>query len=236
MVLEQGQIVIGVTRIFYGSANGVVKILNDADVAEIAASVQTITWNRYSAVPVYHWGKYDISTTITYLNELEQISGYESVKNLPTTGYLDRYAYFFNSYTINTSNGTITLSGKIEGKYAGGTSVVVENCYTDSLENTDLARDTATSNQLVKINQYSVLNSRGTISGIYKVASTTSQNRGSYVGDVTSENYSAYPDNGISNTYWYLRGNTTYRQGTYVDQVQSRVDSAYPANGYQDGY
>ena len=222
---------------FYGSGNGVVKILNSADVAEIADAVQTITWNKYSAIPIYHWGKYDISTTITYRNELEEISGYERVENLPTAGYLSRFAYFFNSYVINTNNGTITFTGKVEAFHmTDGSGRDAVNCYTDSLENTSLPRDTAAGNQLIKVSRYSVINSRGSISGTYRVASTTTQNRGSYVGEVTSESSEAYPTNGILESNWYTKGNTTYRQGSYVGQVQSRVDTAYPTNGYQDGY
>lgn len=222
---------------FYGSGNGVVKILNAADMAEIADAVQTVTWNRYTAVPIYHWGKYNIVTTTTYRNELEEISGYESVENLPTTGYISRFAYFFNSYVINTNNGTITFTGKVEAFRKGDGSIKdAVNCYTDSLENTHLPRDTAVGNQLIEVSRYSMLNSRGSISGTYRVASTTTQSCGSYIGDVTSENNSAYPENGILSSNWYIRGNTTYRQGTYVDQVQSRVGTAYPTNGYQDGY
>ena len=100
----------------------------------------------------------------------------------------------------------------------------------------NLSRDTAVGNQLIKVSNYSVLNSKGSISGKYKVASTITQSCGSYIGDVTSDNNSEYPDNGVFGSAWYVRGNITYRQGTYVDQVQSRVNTAYPVNGYQDGY
>ena len=230
---------IGYTRMFYGSGSGVVTILNAADVADIATAEQTITWNRYNAVSVYHWGKYTISTTTSYRNELEKIAEGETIRNLPTAevGYMTYYAYFFNSYTINTSNGTITLTGRVEA-YENNYGHIQDanNCYIDSLENTHMARDTVTSNQVIKIASYSVLNSRGRSDGTYKVASTTTQGRGSYVGDVTSETNTAYPDNGISGSNWYVRANTTYRQGTYIDQVTSRVETAYPTNGYQDGY
>lgn len=236
--LEPGQIVIGYTRMFYGSGSGVVTILNAADVADIATAEQTITWNRYNAVSVYHWGKYTISTTTSYRNELEQIAQGETIRGLPTAGdIMNKHAYFFNSYTINTSNGTITLTGRVESyEDYYGSAQDARNCYIDSLENTHMARDTVTSNQVIKIARYSVANSKGRSDGTYKVASTTTQGRGSYVGDVTSETNTAYPDNGISGSNWYVRGNTTYRQGTYVDQVTSRVETAYPTNGYQDGY
>ena len=231
---------IGYTRMFYGSGSGVITILNAADVADIATAEQTITWNRYTAVPVYHWGKYNITNIISYRNELEKIAEGESIRNLITaeTGYMYYTAYFFNSYTINTSNGTITLSGRVEAYYDShyGHAQNAQNCYIDSLENTNQARDTATVNQIIKINSYSVLNSRGNSEGTYKVASTTSQSCGTYIGDVTSETYTTFPDNGISGSNWYIRVNTTYRQGSYIDQVQSRVESAYPVNGYQDGY
>lgn len=163
---------------FYGSGSGVVTILNAADVADIATAEQTITWNRYNAVSVYHWGKYTISTTTSYRNELEEISGSESIRNLPTAevGYMTYYAYFFNSYTINTSNGTITLTGRVEA-YENNYGHIQDanNCYIDSLENTHMARDTVTSNQVIKIASYSVLNSRGRSDGTYKVASTTTR-------------------------------------------------------------
>ena len=143
------------------------------------------------------------------------------------------YVHFFNSYTIDTTNGTFTLSGP---KEIGMVDVATSVGYTDSTENTALTRDTATSNQLVIMDSYFGLTNRGYTQGTYKVASTTTQSCGSYIGDVTSENNSAYPENGILSSNWYIRGNTTYRQGTYVDQVQSRVNTAYPVNGYQDGY
>lgn len=70
---------------FYGSGNGVVKILNASDMAEIADAVQTVTWNRYTANPVYHWNRYSINTS--YTDQLEVTSRVDTA--YPANGYQD---------------------------------------------------------------------------------------------------------------------------------------------------
>lgn len=238
MVLEQGQIVIGVTRIFYGSANGVVKILNDADVAEIADSVQTITWNRYTAVPVYHWGKYTISLQYDGTLELVQTIGTTTVSyysySVGSQGF--RQCFAFSSYSVNTTNGQITTTGSLTASYLlpSGPEKSIGTCYYIYPNNCNTSRDSESGSQMYKA---SSLTSAGRASGVELYKAKQVQVQGSYQGEVTSTSSSAYPNNGVSGSNWYVKTSTvTYQRGTYVDQVQSRVDSAYPANGYQDGY
>ena len=38
-----------------------------------------------------------------------------------------------------------------------------------------------------------------------KVANGITKSKGTYIEDVTSDNSSAYPSNGVSGSYWYVR-------------------------------
>lgn len=223
---------------FYGSGNGVVKILNASDMAEIADAVQTVTWNRYNAVAVYHWNRYSVNEG--YVNQLEQVGQVvdEMVISCRSEGLFEYYAYGYTSYDINTETGTITLSNRQQSygtaNALGGTDNQIYNVYFTDPETTDDNSSTKSGSTVYRASTLSAR--RGKATSVIQYKAKYEQSRGSAQGEVTSENSSQYPNNGISGSYWYVKGNTTYRQGTYIDQVTSRVETAYPTNGYQDGY
>lgn len=59
--------------------------MNAKDVADIATAEQTITRNRYTANPVYHWNRYSINTS--YTDQLEVTSRVDTA--YPANGYQD---------------------------------------------------------------------------------------------------------------------------------------------------
>ena len=95
--------------------------MNAKDVADIATAEQTITCNRYTATPVYHWNQYSINTY--YTGQLEQIAdvGTMTLTVRTTTatasGMRHTYAYGFSGYQVSTSTGVITLSSQIIASY-----------------------------------------------------------------------------------------------------------------------
>lgn len=229
---------IGVTRLFYGSASGVIKVLNAADVAEIADAVQTITWNRYSATAIYHWNKYSISLiydgTLRLVNSIgtATVSYYDY--SIGSSGF--RNCFAFSSYSINAVNGQITASGKLTAQYLypSGPERSIGNCYYISPSTCNTSKDSETGSQIYHATS---LTSNGRASGVNLYRANQVQVKGSYVGETTSTSSSAYPTDGVSGSNWYVKSSTvTYQKGTFIDTVTSRVDTAYPANGYQDGY
>ena len=78
----------------------------------------------------------------------------------------------------------------------------------------------------------------GTYPTMIEVGEKTTQ--GSLVGNVYSTSSSAYPTDGISGNYWYVRysaGDTTeYSKGTANGSVTSSNSSAYPSNGKSGNY
>ena len=66
------------------------------------------------------------------------------------------------------------------------------------------------------------------------------QEQGSLVGNVYSTSSSAYPNNGISGSYWYVRytagDRTTYSKGSANGSVTSTDQSAYPQDGRSGSY
>ena len=78
----------------------------------------------------------------------------------------------------------------------------------------------------------------GTYPTMIEVGEKTTQ--GSLVGNVYSTSSSAYPSDGISGSYWYVRyssGDTTeYSKGSAAGSVTSTNSSAYPSNGKSGSY
>lgn len=74
----------------------------------------------------------------------------------------------------------------------------------------------------------------------YQKLYKTVNSKGTLVGEVSSTNQSAYPQNGASGRYWYeyLRseGTTTTVKGDYIKNVTSTNSSDYPDNGQQGNY
>ena len=62
--------------------------------------------------------------------------------------------------------------------------------------------------------------------------------KGSLSGTVSSDDSSAYPDNGISNDKWYEKATTdeSYSKGDYIETVEAFDPTEYPNDGYYNGY
>ena len=62
--------------------------------------------------------------------------------------------------------------------------------------------------------------------------------KSSLSGTVSSDNSSAYPDNGISKDKWYEKTTTdeSYSKGDYIETVEAFDPTEYPNDGYYNGY
>ena len=180
---------------------------------------------------VYTWSKYDIKETTNYKVQTNSGSGriYLHYKDDDTW---ERYRpVIYSSYSID-SNGKFYCSGKITEVsvpleyYTGETDkngnkvyraltdeemnsyfkdyigkYVCDDMYVSNIYNSD-SLVVITSNMTYsgsRSDKWFVTNS------LSAIANGTTKSKGTYIEDVTSDNSSAYPSNGISGSYWYVR-------------------------------
>lgn len=167
---------------------------------------------------------------------------YTSTSGYPQVTYYIASAW--QTYTVDSSTGVITLSGRTSARYSiksGVESLEGVTCYTSPniSSNSSSTITVQRTDTLYRTDNIEVLTtSGGTAYNAQPVTVSSSRSKGdtSY-GEVTSTNSSEYPTNGVSGSYWYVKqSETTYQQGEYIDEVTSYVLSAYPSNGYLNGY
>ena len=152
-----------------------------------------------SSVPVYRWGKYNITSSGYQLNEK---TGNVSVKNVMSSG-----AIVYKNMTTDTSTGKITLSdpySETASAWSKIYEVYSEYPYYWVTENTVAGKITAIST------------SSGTLGTQYNVSYTSYEmissgtEKGSYIEDVYHISSSAFPEDGVQDGYWYVsQGETT---------------------------
>ena len=149
----------------------------------------------------YVWNRYRISTVIRYTENqtgiLYTVPNYTAIYGSHSAG---------DSYTFNSSNGTFLINNVQEWDMSYGPRLVV---YAGTVDYSSRAVNSfdASSGRLytviypIEIN----LDNRGHVS-LYQINTSqqSSQVQGSYIDQVRSENRSAYPDNGVSGSYWYV--------------------------------
>lgn len=180
---------------------------------------------------IYTWGKYNISEVTNYKVSTNSGSGkiYLHYKDDDTW---ERYnPVIYSSYSID-SNGKFYCSGKITDVsvpiqyYTGETDNNGNKIYralTDEELNSYFSSYIGkyVCSDIVVSNQYDsdslvVITSNMTYSGnqrnkwlvtntLSAVANGTTKSKGTYIEDVTSDNSSAYPSNGVSGSYWYVK-------------------------------
>ena len=203
----------------------------------------TYTWDRYNINTTYVWNQYGIETA--YQNRLVQVGTfgrYQLTHDYWYGGqyYQRLYVYYTTGYSINTSNGMITLTGgnKTGFEQNGPTNIVffgstAKNVYY--VEGTTSASQEGRQSMEIRF-AYTLTNGAWTNDGgiIYRAATT--QTVGNYIGQVTSGNRFAYPDNAIFGNNWYIYQREDKSRGSLNGSVSSVTTGSYPSNGISGSY
>lgn len=179
-------------------------VRNGTELSKITNSAGTIIWQK-----LYIWKRYSINTTVsstyTEYNSLESISRSGNVPYDTSDGYL------YKTKSFNSNTGTFTLSSKISATIGSRPLVYWIN------KQSDLSTVQYYTNQGYRYfygNNNDCYYIRGTsLSDItcpftltrYYGAKKTTYSQGSYIDLVTSTNSNAYPTDGISGDYWYVK-------------------------------
>ena len=200
-------------------------------------------WNKYSIYrpTIYVWNQYTVSTpqNVTYLETSETVTN--PTKNNSRMGY----AYEKQPRTLGHTYYEPTSGG--HGYVSGGSWH--NQTYSDIGYNSD---------RLHNVEWPYFMWFWSDAPEYYKVVRTTSSGDlvcvkyyfkekitydtptcGDYIGQVTSSNASAYPSNGQSGSYWYIRqaDRTGDAQiGSFIEVVESFDERAYPNNGISGDY
>lgn len=221
-------------------------------------------WKRYSIITdiTYKWQKYNIKT-VSRLNKVQlqspsnAFNGTEFSHNKYNFGWIGN-ADIDNADDVLTecniiNNGNSVGVSKPSGYYgyeswAGQSDIIDQNAtvmifangtykctgsWAGVTYNTSFVWGSYFNNLIILGNQWN--NSRHYA---WKITATSENQKDAYLGDVTSKVNNAYPNNGISGSYWYVSNgsDTSYSQGTYIDQVESENPNAFPANGMSGDY
>ena len=164
---------------------------------------------------IYTWGKYNISTVTNYTETTSSGSG--SILFAYGANYADGSCDGVEFYDIIVYS-SYRRSGN---KFYGSGSSKTLNCenvdclplftgyagwyYIDDNGSTSIVKLTS---DMEEKHVGTGCNTNHRIDNadlITATASGTTKSKGDYVEDVTSENADAYPDNGISGSYWYVK-------------------------------
>ena len=180
---------------------------------------------------VYTWGKYDIKETTNYKVQTNSDEGEIYIHYYWDDTWVRNGPEIYSNYSIG-SDGTFYCYGKLgkvsvptqyytgetdkngNKEYRGLTDEEINSYFKDYIGKY-VCSDTEVSNQydsneimLIKSNMTSSSNSHNEwliTDSLTTVANGTTKSKGTYIEDVTSDNSSAYPSNGVSGSYWYVR-------------------------------
>lgn len=163
----------------------------------------TFTWKRYDVnvgddAISYKFNK--ISSNLWYVGDEEDVAQWGEFYN----NVLSNVDYLYNSCSLDSTTGVVTYSG---------TKYNIETTWSSLKEFRD---DTGTWTRHCQYNGYHYYLSGITnqYSGegvemrkqeIQQVVTEGEKTQGSYIDDVTSSDYNAYPENGVQDGYWYVR-------------------------------
>lgn len=216
-----------VKRGYIGDANGIARLFFN----------NSYVWNRYKLITTttYKWDRYDIVNKLTK-TDWSYVGGCPIAGNSPVSIWYDAemtredYVYFSKSYmpcyTQNSGGGSSIVNSRGERDsikaykgyvYCKNKDGYYDNRYQDVSGSTNM-------NPPLYLPQEGAGTKRGSVSSttfqypsngksgnywyIY-TGSNVSYSQGSYIGQVESDNPSAYPDNGRgSDGYWYVKVET----------------------------
>lgn len=179
-------------------------VKNGTELSKITNSAGSIIWQK-----LYVWKRYNIQTTTS--STYTQYSSSKSVSSSGDVPYKTSDGKLYKTKSFNNSTGTFTLSS-----YAAATIGSRPLVYWIN-QQSDLDVVQYYTNQGYRYfygNNNDCYYIRGTsLSYItcpftltrYYGAKQTTNSQGSYIDLVTSTNSNAYPTNGISGNYWYVK-------------------------------
>ncbi len=203
-----------VVKGYIGDANGVAQKIWPAFLQWLKYNVNNITtykWKEYTvgSSTVYTWDRYNTTSTTTYSYSDTGSTGTVSATK---AGTVYKPAKFTESsgWTFAAVTGSTLTSGSW---FATSNSATAKIYYFNSWASESSARYTA----------------------VRTTTKNTTYSKGSTkYAAVTSTSSSAYPANGQSGSYWYVKrsgSSTEETAGTLVGEVTSTTSDAYPSNG-----
>lgn len=229
-----------VKKIYIG-VNGVARkvkkgyVGDSSGIARLFFSGATV-WNRYqvNTTTLYVWNQYNLIQEAQY-DYYEKDNNQSGTVTLRGTQYIYRWPEF-NDRT---------------GYYEDGRAETVYDCYCNEnlLTWSTTSSRSKTQYQFSRIDRLwddiadSAEDDRYEL--WYSQYWTIEQefdryvySQGSYIGQVTSSDSSAYPNDDYKGNYWYVSNGTTQEksQGSFIYTVESDNPTAYPDNGISGNY
>lgn len=179
-------------------------IRNGTELSKITNSAGTVIWQK-----LYVWKRYNIQTTTS--STYTEYSSSKSINSSGNVPYKTSDGKLYKTKTFNNSTGAFTLSSSAAATIGSKPLVYWIN------QQSDLNTVQYYTNQGYRYfygNNNDCYYIRGTsLSNItcpftltrYYGAKQTTNSQGSYIDLVTSTNPDAYPTNGISGSYWYVK-------------------------------
>lgn len=230
--------------------NGTIYIGHDSKIS-VYDPKQLYIWDKYTASyeTRYYWNRYTIETeTVTvYEEEGKNFMGWDVYyRGSGSIPYGSSYSFdpTTGKFSIPSVSGSKSVSSiesgdypSVSGKYFPVSSYTSNgySSYTLTLSNsaTDAIGILYFSRAIIWPNKDPEMRSA-------KSTTTSTQVKGSYIGQVYSTSPNEYPADGIYRTYWYVYASSaqaaTGPSGQAIDQVTSPDEYAYPNNGEKDGY
>ena len=151
--------------------------------------------------PLQHvWNRYSIKTTTKYsYTRTEILRNMNAIIGLTTNSYGARAFEFDDATGLFTISNRISIDNRDYGTWYGTAYTYNSNSNILSVFECDIGSfDTI-------YDLWNTYASNGDSLWQYRATeSGTTQSQGDYIDQVKSENRSAYPDNGVSGTYWYV--------------------------------
>ena len=145
----------------------------------------------------YKWNRYTVESVTKYREGLSESR--TDLYSRSSTGGFPYMPPLYNSYTFN----------ELTGEYTGTGGSFTPNNTTQSVSGY-LLQSNYTKGYVVYIESRSSSTPSGTRRSVtyegyrFTTSSYREDAQGNYIDQVTSENRNAYPDNGISGSYWYV--------------------------------
>ena len=231
---------------------------------------RTYKWNRFNVVTTvtYKWNKFNCTSKKEYAWRRYSISETSGETNVGSVSASEGDIFYFAS-SVRESGGQYTLSSPHDMEIVHSRPVGYEAQHYDIGDYPYFMKGSSSGSYYYTVktpedipihyghwNNYAwydnwtsvyakvkkgenAVEEIGTYPQMIQVGNT--QTQGSLLGTVYSTSSSAYPSDGISGSYWYVRyssgDRTTYSKGSAAGSVTSTNKSAYPSNGrHSDGY
>lgn len=148
-------------------------------------------------IVLYTWKKYKVNTASETTYSLVESTAITYVSSTVWNSDMDNYGgeTIYKTMSFDDATGNITFSDSIGTITSRANMKTLVNTYGNTYAYVKgyCKFKIDSDDELCRI----VMMTNG--------ETTTTQSQGNYIEDVISENYNAYPDNGIQDGYWYVR-------------------------------